>query len=97
MDVHAPLSIVNKYKLKFKTKPWNTPALQKSIFIKNKLLKKFITAKNPQVKKVIIRNIMTTESCFLQFSNKVKLTITIIILKPTGTSLKTHGKAKNPF
>ena len=50
MDVHAPLKKVNKYKLKFKTKPWITPALQKSISIKNNLLKKFITAKDPQVK-----------------------------------------------
>ena len=50
LDVHAPLRKVNKYKLKFKTKPWITPALQKSISIKNNLLKKFITAKDPQVK-----------------------------------------------
>ena len=40
---------VNKYKLKFNTKPWITPALQKSIFNKNNLLKKFTTAKDPQV------------------------------------------------
>ena len=50
MDVHAPLKKFSKYKLKFKTKPWITPALQKSISIKNNLLKKFITAKDPQVK-----------------------------------------------
>ena len=50
MDVHAPLKKVNKYKLKFKTKSWITLALQKSISIKNNFLKKFITAKDPQVK-----------------------------------------------
>ena len=50
LDVHAPLKKVNKYKLKFKTKPWITPALQKSISIKHNLLKKFITAKDSQVK-----------------------------------------------
>ena len=50
LDVHAPLRKVNKYKLKFKAKPWITPALQKSISIKNNLLKKFINAKDPQVK-----------------------------------------------
>ena len=50
LDVHAPLKKVNKHKLKFKTKPWITPALQKSILNKNNLLKKFITAKDPQVK-----------------------------------------------
>ena len=50
LDVHAPLRKVNKYKLKFKAKPWITPALQKSIFIKNNLIKKFVNAKDPQVK-----------------------------------------------
>ena len=50
LDAHAPLKKVNKYKLKFKTKPWITPVLQKSVFNKNDLLKKFITAKDPQVK-----------------------------------------------
>ena len=50
LDVHAQLKKVNKYKLKFKTKPWINPALQKSISVKNNLLKKFITAKDPQVK-----------------------------------------------
>ena len=40
-----------------------------------------------------MRNIKTTEKRFLQFSNKVKLITTIIILKPTGTALKAHGKA----
>ena len=50
LDTHAPLKKVNKYKLKFKTKPRITPALQKSISIKNNLLKKFITAKDTQIK-----------------------------------------------
>ena len=40
LDVHAPLKKVNKYKQKFKAKPWITPALQKSISIKNNFLKK---------------------------------------------------------
>ena len=50
LDVHAPLKKVNKYKLKFKTKPWITPALQNTISIKNNSLLKFITAKDYQVK-----------------------------------------------
>ena len=50
LNTQAPLKKVNKYKLKFKTKPWITPALQKSISIKNNLLKKFITAKDTQIK-----------------------------------------------
>ena len=39
LDRHAPLKMVNKYKLKFKTKPRITPALQKSISIKSNLIK----------------------------------------------------------
>ena len=50
LDAHVPLKKINKYKLKFKTKPWTTPILQKSISIKNNFLKKFITAKDAQIK-----------------------------------------------
>ena len=39
-----------KYKLTFKTKPWITHALQKSIYIKNSLLNKFIKSKDSQTK-----------------------------------------------
>ena len=50
MDKHNPLKKVNKYKLQFKTKPWITSAHQQSISIKNNLLKKFVTAEDPQIK-----------------------------------------------
>ena len=50
LDTHAPLKKVNNYKLKLKTKPWITSALQKSISFKNNLLKKFLTAKDPEIK-----------------------------------------------
>ena len=50
LDAHAPLKKVNKYKLKFKTKPWITSDLKKLISIKNNLLKKFIAAKDPERK-----------------------------------------------
>ena len=50
LDTHAPLKKVNKWKLKFKTKPWITSALQKSILFKNNLLKKILTVKDPQIK-----------------------------------------------
>ena len=43
LDVHAPLKKVNKYKLKFKTNP-GLPLLYQF------LLKKFVTAKDSQVK-----------------------------------------------
>ena len=36
--------------INFKTKPWITFGIQKSISVKNKLLKKFINKKDPQIK-----------------------------------------------
>ena len=49
LDTYAPLKKINKYKLKFKSKPWITLGLQKSISVKNKLLKNFIN-KDPILK-----------------------------------------------
>ena len=43
-DEHVPLKHVNKYKLKFKSKPWITPAIQECISVKNNLLKRFINS-----------------------------------------------------
>ena len=42
IDTYTPLTKINKYHLKFKSKPWITLGLQKSIFVKNKLLTNFI-------------------------------------------------------
>ena len=46
LDEHAPVKQINKYRLKFKSKPWLTLAIQNSIIIKNNLLKRFINAKD---------------------------------------------------
>ena len=50
LDTYAPLKRINKYKMKFKSKPWITLSLQKSISVKNKLLKTFINKKDPKLK-----------------------------------------------
>ena len=42
LDTSAYLKRINKYKLKFKPKPFLNLGLQKSISVKNKLLKSFI-------------------------------------------------------
>ena len=42
VDNFAPYKITNKYKLKFKSKPWITTGLQKSVSVKYKLLSDFI-------------------------------------------------------
>ena len=46
LDTYAPLKRINKYKLKFKSKPWITLDLQKSISVKNKFLTNFINKKD---------------------------------------------------
>ena len=50
LDTYAPLKIIYKYKLKFKSKPWITLGLQKSMYVKNKLLTNFINKKDPALK-----------------------------------------------
>ena len=50
LSKYAPFKKISKHKLKFKTKPWITFGIQKSISVKNKLLKKFINKKDPQIK-----------------------------------------------
>ena len=37
LDTYAPLKRINKYKLKFKSKPWITSGLQKSISVKKQI------------------------------------------------------------
>ena len=53
LDDYAPLKRIDKYKLRFKSKPWITFGLQKSISVKNKLFTKFINAKHPLLKEEI--------------------------------------------
>ena len=49
LDAYAPLKRINKYKIDFNSIPQIT--LQKSISVKNKLLKNFINKKDPMPKK----------------------------------------------
>ena len=42
LDAYASLKRINKYKLKLQCKPWITLGLQKSVSVKNKLLKNFV-------------------------------------------------------
>ena len=66
-------SVLNKYAplgmlitIRFKKSPWITSGIQKSIYIINKLLKKFINKKDPQLKAVFheqyktYRNLLST-------------------------------------
>ena len=66
LDTYAPLKRINKYKLKFKSKPWITLGLQKSISAKNKLLTYYINKRDPILKEEfhtkykIYRNLLST-------------------------------------
>ena len=50
LDIHLPFKKVNKYKLRFKIKPWIIPTFRKHISAKNSLLKKFINCNDFQTK-----------------------------------------------
>ena len=66
LNTHAPLKRINKDKLKFKSKPWLTLGLQKSISVKKKLLTNYINKKDPILKEdfhtkyKIYRNLLST-------------------------------------
>ena len=57
---HSPLKKLTEYKLKFKTKPWITSVLQKSISLKNKIFKCYINTKHVTKKPELQNN---HESC----------------------------------
>ena len=59
LDIYTPLKRIDKYKLRFKSKPWITLGLQRSILVKNKLLTKFINMKHPILK----------EETYIEFKN----------------------------
>ena len=72
LDEHAPSKHVKKYKLKFKCKPWITPAIQKSISVKNTLLKRFINSKDPQAKDIFHEQYKDCRSMSSTFLKKSK-------------------------
>ena len=59
-----PLKKISKYELKFQINSWITPALQKSISIKNALLKRHIKLKALLKKMKNTNNINTTKITF---------------------------------
>ena len=81
LDEHAPLKRVNKYKLKFKSKPWITPAIQKSISVTNNLLKRFINSKDPQTKEILHEQYKDYRNMLSTLQKKAKQIIIINILK----------------
>ena len=56
LDTYASLKRVKKYKVKFRSRPWITLGLQKSISVKKKLLANFINKKDPILKEECYTN-----------------------------------------
>ena len=73
LDTYAPLKKINKYKLKFKSKPWITLGLQKSISVKNKLLTNFINKKDPILKEEFHTNYKKYRNLLSNLMKKSKL------------------------
>ena len=72
-------------------KPWITPAFNKSNSIKNNLLKKYITAKDPQIKERCHKEYKDYRNMLSTILKQSK-TKRIITLNPTGTTSKIRGK-----
>ena len=80
LDTYAPLKRVQKYKLKFKSKPWITLGLQKSISVKNKLLTNFINKKDP-IPRYSHTSHLFKQSSILKFQDKICLENILFISK----------------
>ena len=95
LDTYASLKKINKYKLKFKSKPWITAGLQKSISVKNKLLTNFINKKDPILKEEFHTNYKKYRNLLSTLMNKSKQDYYDKYLKEIGIILRTHGKESN--
>ena len=62
LDTYTPFKRIDKFKLRFKSKPWINLGLQKSISLKNKLHSKFINKITLHRKRKLTMNTITTET-----------------------------------
>ena len=72
LGTYAPLKKIIKYTLKFKSKPWITLGLQKSIFTKNRLLSIFINIKDHILKEEFHNNYKKYGNLLSTFMNESK-------------------------
>ena len=95
---YTPLKKIKKYKLKFRSKPWITTGLQKSISVKNKFLTNFIKKKDPAKKAELHlqyknhRNLSTLMETYQLFWKNVKKIIIKNTLSQTGIMSKPSGR-----
>ena len=72
LDTYAHLKRINKYKMKSMSKPCVTLGLQKSISVKNKLLKNFINKNNSVLKEEFHTNYKKYSNLLTTFMKKSK-------------------------
>ena len=96
LDTYVPLKRINKFKLKFKSKPWITLDLRKSISVKNKLLTNFINKKDRVLEEGFQTKYKKYRNLLSILMIKVNRLIMIIIFKEIGIILRTHGQESNP-
>ena len=106
IDTYAPLKRINKYKLKFKCRPWLILGLQKSIYVKNMLLTNFINKKDPVLKEefhIKYKNYRNLLSTLMKERNTWKGIKSLVSLKtvashvPTILSLNNGDTITNPY
>ena len=95
LDTSAPLKRVNKYKIKFKSKPWITLGLQKSISVKNELLKNFINKKGPILKMEFHLNYKKYRNLLPTLMKKNKQAYYDKYFEKNGITLRIYGKELN--
>ena len=81
--------------MKFKSKPWITLDLQKSISVKNKLLTNFINKKDPILNEECHTNYKKYRNLLSTLMKKSKQAYYDKILKKIGKILRTHGRELN--
>ena len=94
LDEHALSKWINKYILKFKSKPWIIPAIQKSNRVKNNV-KRFINSKDSQTKKIFHKQCKDSRNKLSTFLEKAKQIIIANILQLIWTILKLPGNIKH--
>ena len=62
LEIHAPLTKLNKNEMKFLNKPWIKQGLQNSIKKKNNIYSKFVKCKNQKLKEFYHNNYKTNRN-----------------------------------
>ena len=91
----TPLKKINKYKLKFRSKPWIT-GLQKSISVKNKFPTNFIKKKDPAKTAELHLQYKNRRNLLSTLLKKVKKIIIRNALSQIGIMSKSSGTVLNP-